>query len=182
MALYKTGQPNQEVTNELLRLYRQGYNAIPKDIPDNITQGQQEEFSNYYYKSNKQVEDMLKSSVSKALDDENKARAIKYLYDGFYNASKAQIGALESPNKLAMIIRATGGRLDISKYIALLQLLKGYSAEQIRNGRMMLGLSNQELAMLLYLKGTKLQTPEKAQLRIMLSQNGVGNELFSIVG
>jgi hypothetical protein len=46
----------------------------------------------------------------------------------------------------------------------------------------MLGLSNQELAMLLYLRGTKLQTPEKAQLRIMLSQNGVGNELFSIVG
>ena len=182
MALYKTGQPNQEVTNELLRLYKQGYNAIPKDIPDNITQGQQEEFSNYYYKSNKQVEDMLKSSVFKALDDENKARAIKYLYDGFYNASKAQIGTLESPNKLATIIRATGGRLDISKYIALLQLLKGYSAEQIRNGRMMLGLSNQELAMLLYLKGTKLQTPEKAQLRIMLSQNGVGNELFSIVG
>lgn len=171
-----------------------GYNALPKDSPISynnengetvdFTAVQSTTFANIYSESNNLVSELTSITDYQRLDDENKAKAIKKAYDTYYDYAKMKALKTTSTNKLANLLYASNGRLDISKFIIGLTALANVEKPESKTRKelvlekinKMTNLSRAEKLLLVYLNGFKLTDTNKVVLQNYLSQKSITNK------
>lgn len=176
----KTGAYNQETLDEVLRLYKAGYDkkVMPGGIPDGLTRVQRKTFLNVYGKSDADVQKLIESDAYKAFDDEQKASAINSLYRSWRSYAEYQaIG--ETDDKSALLSEIMGA----DKFGKARAYLSGLKAKEnaetpkdgwrstIQKGLNGMGLTSDEQALMLYAAGYHSTSDLSAFLRVLNARN-----------
>ena len=176
----KTGAYNQDTLDEVLRLYKAGYDkkVMPGGIPDDLTRAQRKTFLNVYGKSDADVQKLIESDAYKAFDDEQKASAISSLYRSWRAYAKYQaIG--ETDDKSALLSEVMGAD-KFGKARAYLSGLKAKEDSEtpkdgwrstIQKGLKGMGLTSDEQALMLYAAGYHSASDLSAFLRVLNAKN-----------
>ncbi len=176
----KTGAYNQETLDEVLRLYKAGYDkkVMPGGIPDGLTRAQRKTFLNVYGKSDADVQKLIESDAYKAFDDEQKASAINSLYRSWRSYAEYQATG-ETDDKSALLSEIMGA----DKFGKARAYLSGLKAKEnaetpkdgwrstIQKGLKGMGLTSDEQALMLYAAGYHSTSDLSAFLRVLNARN-----------
>lgn len=176
----KTGAYNQETLDEVLRLYKAGYDkkVMPGGIPDDLTRAQRKTFLNVYGKSDADVQKLIESDAYKAFDDEQKASAISSLYRSWRAYAEYQATG-ETDDKSALLSEIMGA----DKFGKARAYLSGLKAKEdaetpkdgwrstIQKGLKGMGLTSDEQALMLYAAGYHSASDLSAFLRVLNAKN-----------
>ena len=176
----KTGAYNQETLDEVLRLYKAGYDkkVMPGGIPDGLTRAQRKTFLNVYGKSDADVQKLIESDAYKAFDDEQKASAISSLYRSWRAYAEYQATG-ETDDKSALLSEIMGA----DKFGKARAYLSGLKAKEnaetpkdgwrstIQKGLKGMGLTSDEQALMLYAAGYHSTSDLSAFLRVLNARN-----------
>jgi hypothetical protein len=176
----KTGAYNQETLDEVLRLYKAGYDkkVMPGGIPDGLTLAQRKTFLNVYGKSDADVQKLIESDAYKAFDDEQKASAISSLYRS-WRAYAEYHATGETDDKSALLSEIMGA----DKFGKARAYLSGLKAKEnaetpkdgwrstIQKGLKGMGLTSDEQALMLYAAGYHSTSDLSAFLRVLNARN-----------
>ncbi len=176
----KTGSYNQETLDEVLRLYKAGYDkkVMPGGIPDGLTRAQRKTFLNVYGKSDADVQKLIESDAYKAFDDEQKASAISSLYRSWRSYAEYQATG-ETDDKSALLSEIMGA----DKFGKARAYLSGLKAKEnaetpkdgwrstIQKGLKGMGLTSDEQALMLYAAGYRSTSDLSAFLRVLNARN-----------
>ncbi len=176
----KTGAYNQETLDEVLRLYKAGYDkkVMPGGIPDGLTRTQRKTFLNVYGKSDADVQKLIESDAYKAFDDEQKASAISSLYRSWRSYAEYQSTG-ETDDKSALLSEIMGA----DKFGKARAYLSGLKAKEnaetpkdgwrstIQKGLKGMGLTSDEQALMLYAAGYHSTSDLSAFLRVLNARN-----------
>lgn len=176
----KTGAYNQETLDEVLRLYKAGYDkkVMPGGIPDGLTRAQRKTFLNVYGKSDADVQKLIESDAYKAFDDEQKASAINSLYRSWRAYAEYQATG-ETDDKSALLSEIMGAD-KFGKARAYLSGLKAKDNAEtpkdgwrstIQKGLKGMGLTSDEQALMLYAAGYHSTSDLSAFLRVLNARN-----------
>ena len=167
---------NDKSIQKLKELYAAGYSVLPKSVGDSITYNdetieltnhKQESIKNVYSQANKLIDKMIVSTSFNGLSAEAQAKAIKQIYDAYYDKALIEVLGIEKTNTL----------LQQSKYFDIVKLavinagLAEISSEKDNDGKTISGskkskvikfLNNQPITveqklLLLVLKGYSIQ-------------------------
>ena len=176
----KTGAYNQETLDEVLRLYKAGYDkkVMPVGIPDDLTRAQRKTFLNVYGKSDADVQKLIESDAYKAFDDEQKASAISSLYRSWRAYAEYQATG-ETDDKSALLSEIMGA----DKFGKARAYLSGLKAKEdaetpkdgwrstIQKGLKGMGLTSDEQALILYAAGYHSASDLSVFLRVLNAKN-----------
>lgn len=176
----KTGAYNQETLDEVLRLYKAGYDkkVMPGGIPDDLTRAQRKTFLNVYGKSDADVQKLIESDAYKAFDDEQKASAISSLYRSWRAYAEYQATG-ETDDKSALLSEIMGA----DKFGKARAYLSGLKAKEdaetpkdgwrstIQKGLKGMGMTSDEQALILYAAGYHSASDLSAFLRVLNAKN-----------
>lgn len=176
----KTGAYNQETLDEVLRLYKAGYDkkVMPSGIPDDLTRAQRKTFLNVYGKSDADVQKLIESDSYKAFDDGQKASAISSLYRSWRVYAEYQATG-ETDDKSALLSEIMGA----DKFGKARAYLSGLKAKEdaetpkdgwrstIQKGLKGMGLTSDEQALILYAAGYHSASDLSAFLRVLNAKN-----------
>nr|DAG70164.1 MAG TPA: nuclease [Caudoviricetes sp.] len=176
----KTGAYNQETLDEVLRLYKAGYDkkVMPGGIPDGLTRAQRKTFLNVYGKSDADVQKLIESDAYKSFDDEQKASAINSLYRSWRAYAEYQATG-ETDDKSALLSEIMGA----DKFGKARAYLSGLKAKEnaetpkdgwrstIQKGLKGMGLTSDEQALMLYAAGYHSTSDLSAFLRVLNARN-----------
>lgn len=176
----KTGAYNQETLDEVLRLYKAGYDkkVMPGGIPDDLTRAQRKTFLNVYGKSDADVQKLIESDAYKAFDDEQKASAINSLYRSWRAYAEYQATG-ETKDKSALLSEIMGA----DKFGKARAYLSGLKAKEnaetpkdgwrstVQKGLKGMGLTSDEQALMLYAAGYHSTSDLSAFLRVLNARN-----------
>lgn len=176
----KTGAYNQETLDEVLRLYKAGYDkkVMPGGIPDDLTRAQRKTFLNVYGKSDADVQKLIGSDAYKAFDDEQKASAISSLYRSWRSYAEYQATG-ETDDKSAVLSEIMGA----DKFGKARAYLSGLKAKEnaetpkdgwrstVQKGLKGMGLTSDEQALMLYAAGYHSTSDLSAFLRVLNARN-----------
>ena len=108
------GVDSADGSNELLRLYNAGVNALPKSVATSLTyndekieltQSQYKQVQNEYNKASTQAQKLIASKEYENANDEIKGKALKSLYDYYYEQALLKI-TNEELSKFGMFAQA----------------------------------------------------------------------------
>lgn len=176
----KTGAYKQETLDEVLRLYKAGYDkkVMPGGTPDDLTRAQRKTFLNVYGKSDADVQKLIESDAYKAFDDEQKASAISSLYRSWRAYAEYQATG-ETDDKSALLSEIMGA----DKFGKARAYLSGLKAKEdaetpkdgwrstIQKGLKGMGLTSDEQALILYAAGYHSASDLSAFLRVLNAKN-----------
>lgn len=133
----KVGATSDKVTKELNRLYSIGENAVPKAsmvsyVDANgkeitLSDLQKTNFKKTYSKANNLVDKLIKSSYYASLDDNQKATAISYTYNAYYDYAKGNVTG-EYSSKVGYVLGKTKGNVDMATTSSALAYIKSLEA------------------------------------------------------
>lgn len=188
----KVSSTTTRVSNELISLTKDGYSVLPKNYMlgyTDETTGKQVKLSNQeinsfrtvYNTSNKAVEELMNVTEYRTLTSEEKAKLIKKTYDIYYSYARAKVLKTSADSKLANLLLYTNGRVNISKYMTLLNTISSIKESKTKSRKELVfeyvnklyGLSKQEKLLVLHLAGYKNSDMNKNILSKYLSQNGM---------
>lgn len=105
----KAGNLNDSARRKLIELYEKEYAVLPRSVGDSVTYNgetikltakQRDSFKSVYGQANKYIEKMIASGAFMRLSEGKQAKAIKQLYDAFYDKALAATLGVESSSKL----------------------------------------------------------------------------------
>ena len=194
MQKFKTGSTTDEINKELATLYIAGFNAIPKTSMTSytnedgevvkLTSEQITQFNNLYGQSTKDVSALLKLTDYKNMTQEEKAKAIKKIYDIYYAYAKARITGEKPEGKLATLLVLTNGNIDTAKYILSLQKIGSITDTNKKTRKELVieyinklrGYSKAEKTLLMYLAGYSVSGTSHSQLINYLTSKGANRK------
>ncbi len=175
---------DKSVAEEIYRLGRLGYTGVsPSTYPTTYTDdsgatvsyssSQLSDYRAIYSKAGTDASSMIASSTYKSLDDEYKAKAMKYLYSAYSQASKAKAAGTTPSGKAAKILLLTNGDVEMARYIAAMESLSGLTKEKaISKANGFSGFSKAEKLLTLWLAGYSLTDANITQLVNWIASNG----------
>lgn len=113
----KAGNLNTAARKKLLYLYEKEYDVLPRSVGDSIsyngetiklTAQQRTRFKTIYGQANGYVECMIQNKAFGKLSDEKQAKAIKQVYDAYYDKALAETLGVSSNNKLLLLSKFMG--------------------------------------------------------------------------
>ena len=166
ITLFKTGELNSAIINELATLKNKGFNAIPKNYMTSYTDENGNEilltdlemntFRSYYNEVNDEALTLIRSSAYKNLEDEDKAKVLKKLFDYYYDYAKNMTLEETEGSRLVKLMTLLDN-FNISDYL----LLKGETKEETLNNVNKIFSSRNEKLLALYLVGYNLTDENK---------------------
>jgi len=162
--------PKEDVIAETLRLYKAGYDTIPKAVSQsisvdgvsyNLTSKQYKQFIDTYKKAGAEVSKLISSSEYKALDDEAKGKAMRYVYEAYYN--KALNEVLGIKNKSTAIVQI----FDVTQYAIFKAFASVTEANKDKKGNPITGSKKKKI----FAYVQKLNIPN-AQKALLLNMEG----------
>lgn len=170
---------SEQVNNRLRELYAQGYTVLPRTVKDtlnyngetySLSKKQQSAFKATYGQANKEVEELIESRSFSTLSAEIQARAIKWIYDYYYeNAVFETVGEdADSKNQLF------GEVMDISRFAMTIAACKSVESKVDKKGNVVAGSKKQ--AILQLLRKLSLSNNEILMILAYLGYSIEGNE------
>ncbi len=197
----KAGNLNDAARKKLIELYEKEYTVLPRSVGDSVTYNgetikltakQRDQFKTIYGQANKYIEKMIASGAFMRLSEEKQAKAIKQLYDAYYDkALAATLGVAENSKMLTVskfvqpdtLSTAIAGMSDfVSDKDASGKTVQNSKKKKVLQYLMKLNLSDGQRLLLLYYAGYSIKdgeyrgwTAERARtvlLRYILNTRG----------
>lgn len=167
---------DEAVFNELLILSKNGQKVIPRNIPSSITidgveypisAAEQTAIKNIYTTSEKSLKTLFAKSKYNSLSDEQKAEAIDYIYDTYYdkaledalgidrNNSSLAIADVVGVDNLALLYVGTKGLTSDTDKRG--NIISGSKRKKVVEAINSLGISTEKKLLLICAKGYSLQ-------------------------
>ena len=201
--LYLYSLPQNEGTlKDLTRLSSLGYDALPKAALSSytnekgevvkLTTEQKNGFMNAYKKATAQVNKLRSSSEYKNMNDENKAKSLKAIFDAYYDYAKAKVvGGNSIPSsRVGKVLYATDGSIDeLATYLAYAKTFANEQAtatmtkkeKVISEINKIKGLSKDEKLFILYLIGYSLSDDNQFSIENILLKNGASQSKIDLI-
>lgn len=138
------GIKEASVREEMNSLVKAGYSVLPKSIGSKITyeneeialsNKQREQFKTIYSGANSKVASLINISQYKSATEEVKAKAIKYIYDMYYNLALEDLLGVDLENKNLLFAEA----IEIEKLAIIIASARELSADTDKNGKIISG-------------------------------------------
>ena len=183
---YGAGDLGKEDVSEISRLYMSGaLKSLPKQLGETMTYNnetitlskQQTKIAKDVYSiANDLLSKMIRSSAYSSLSDEEKALAIRRLYDTYYELAKGSVIKEYELNKLASV----ADYIDMSKYAVYLAKIASMTESKTQTRKVVvqsyinsLRLNKNEKYLLNYLAGYKLSEENQAFVVNYLRSQGM---------
>ena len=194
MSKYKMGNSSDKINKELASLYIDGYNSLPTTPLDSytdengqtieLTQKQIEQFKNYYSQASKDISSLLDIAEYKTATSEEKSKAIKKLYDIYYQYAKVKVIGAATTSKLVNVVSLTKGNIQLAKYIMYLQKISSIVETSkatrktlvVRYINKIRGMSAKEKSLLMYLAGYSVSGNSRMKLISYLVSKGASRK------
>lgn len=118
---------SQSVHDELFELTKQGYNVIPRIVPETVTINneeiplspeQQEQFRTLYVQYNQALERLISNSDYKKFSPQQRAKAIKYIYELYYDYAGETLFMVDFDKKTKMLYAFDSTTISILKVLS----------------------------------------------------------------
>lgn len=138
------GVKESSVRKELNSLVSNGYKVLPKSIGNTITyegeeitltNKQKEQFKTVYSEANSKVASLVETTQYKSATEEVRAKAIKYIYDIYYNLALEDLLGVDLENKNILFAEA----IDIEKLAIIVASARDLTADKDKNGKTISG-------------------------------------------
>lgn len=138
------GLDSETVRQSLRELMEAGYNVLPKSIGDSITingetheltKKEQNSFEKVYAEANSVVQNVVKLNSYKNMTTEQKAQAIKFIYNTYYNKAVDKVFGLDTANKNVLFAQA----IPLEKLAVIVAMVNSMSADVDKNGNTIAG-------------------------------------------
>lgn len=158
------GIEEASVREEMNSLVKSGYNVLPKSIGDKITyeseeitltNKQRKQFKAVYSEANSKVASLLNISQYKSATEEVRAKAIKYIYDIYYNLALEDLLGVDLENKNLLFAEA----IEIEKLAIIIASARELTADTDKNGKMVSG--SKKAKVQAYVDGLQLSAVQK---------------------
>lgn len=195
----KAGEVSDKLAKESYSLSLEGNYVMPSSTPTQytndkgeiikLTTAQEEAAKAVYSKANAVVTKMISSSQYRNLTGSAKGKAIKQVYDAYYEAAKAKtVTDYEPSSKIGKIVSSTS--IDVSRLSPHIQHIKEIEATKTKTKRELAvaylnrtSLSKQERLLVLLLCGYSLNDDSQASVASYLTSRGMSRkEAKEIVG
>lgn len=170
---------SEQVNNRLRELYAQGYTVLPRTVKDtlnyngetySLSKKQQTAFKATYGQANNEVEKLIQSRSFSTLSAEIQARAIKWIYDYYYENAVFETVGEEADSKNQLF----GEVMDISRFAMTIAACKSVESKVDKKGNVIAGSKKQ--AILQLLRKLSLSNNEILMILAYLGYSIEGNE------
>ena len=158
------GAENKNTRAALRELTKAGYKVLPKVLGDTVTYNGEElelnakqraQFQKIYSISDMAVESLVKLNTFKNASEEEKARAVRFVYDTYYNLALDNLVGADSEKKNVLFAEA----IDIEKLAMIISIAKGITADSDKNGVPVSGSKKKKITN--YIASLKMTSVEK---------------------
>lgn len=169
-----------KVNERLRELYKQGYTVLPRTVKDSLayngevyelSKRQQNAFKAIYGQANKDVEELVASRQFSALSSEIQARAIKWIYDYYYESAVYDAVGEEADSKKQLF----GEVMSTSKFAMTIAYCRSVESKLDKKGNVIAGSRKAEI--LRILKQLRLTNNEILMVLAYLGYSVEGNEM-----
>lgn len=170
---------SEQVNNRLRELYAQGYTVLPRTVKDtlnyngetySLSKKQQTAFKETYGQANKEVEELIESRSFSTLSAEIQARAIKWIYDYYYEKAVFETVGEDADSKNQLF----GEVMDIPRFAMTIAACKSVESKVDKKGNVIAGSKKQ--AILQLLRKLSLSNNEILMILAYLGYSIEGNE------
>ena len=165
---------------ELNRLVLGGYNVIPSAIKDSVsingeetalTNKQKKEFNNIYSIAHEALASLVKQPLYDNASDETKAKAIKFIYDTYYDVALQDALGVDADNKNVLFAEA----IDIEKLALIIATARSLTADKDKKGNSISGSKKAKVQQ--YVNSLKLSAAQKYMIMGYLGYSNNNGEL-----
>lgn len=152
------------VSKELNSLVTKGFDVIPRSVGEkityngeeiNLTSGQRKQFKQVYSVANKAVASLVKLSQYESASDEVKAKAIKYIYNVYYNLALQDLLGEDLETKTVLFAEA----IDVEKLAIIVATANSLTADLDKKGNAISGTRKRKIQA--YVNSLKLSAAQK---------------------
>lgn len=170
---------SEQVNNRLRELYAQGYTVLPRTVKDtlnyngetySLSKKQQTAFKETYGQANEEVEELIESRSFSTLSAEIQARAIKWIYDYYYEKAVFETVGEDADSKNQLF----GEVMDIPRFAMTIAACKSVESKVDKKGNVIAGSKKQ--AILQLLRKLSLSNNEILMILAYLGYSIEGNE------
>jgi hypothetical protein len=167
------------VSQELNSLVTKGYDVIPRSVGKEITyngeeisltSGQRKQFKEVYSVANKAVASLVKLSQYKSATDDVKAKAIKYIYNVYYNLALQDLLGEDLETKTVLFAEA----IDVEKLAIIVATANSLTADLDKKGNAISGTRKRKIQA--YVNSLKLSAAQKYMVMGYLGFSNLNGE------
>ena len=156
-----------------------GYDVIPKTVNDRITFGGEEydltakevkQFEKIYFEANDRLASLVKLSQFKEATDEEKAKAVKFIYNVYYNLAIEDFLGEDVEAKNTLFAKV----IDIEKLAIIVATANSITADLDKNGKTISGTKKAKIQA--YVNSLKLSAAEKYLIMGYLGYKNLNGE------
>ena len=176
----KVGDVDKALSDGLRPLVEGGYDVLPRAVGDSITydgeetvltKRQRKRFKEVYGIAEEQIVSMMKLPQYKEADDEVRAKAIKLIWEAYYDLAVDDVLGVDSCEKNVLFAEA----IDMDKLALIIATARGIKADVGANGKVINGSRLAKIEA--YIEGLKLKAAQKHMLLGYLGyRNGNGED------
>lgn len=168
------------VSKELNSLVTKGFDVIPRSVGKkityngeeiNLTSGQRKQFKQVYSVANKAVASLVKLSQYESASDEVKAKAIKYIYNVYYNLALQDLLGEDLEAKTVLFAEA----IDVEKLAIIVATANSLTADLDKKGNAISGTRKRKIQA--YVNSLKLSAAQKYMVMGYLGFSNLKGEM-----
>lgn len=168
------------VSKELNSLVTKGFDVIPRSVGEkityngeeiNLTSGQRKQFKQVYSVANKAVASLVKLSQYESASDEVKAKAIKYIYNVYYNLALQDLLGEDLETKTVLFAEA----IDVEKLAIIVATANSLTADLDKKGNAISGTRKRKIQA--YVNSLKLSAAQKYMVMGCLGFSNLKGEM-----
>ena len=158
------GVKDKGVRSQITKLSQKGYSVLPRSIGDTLTydgeeialtKKQQNRFKELYSAANEGAAKLVGSSLYNRADDAAQAKAIKFLYDTYYNLALQEVLDVDLESKNVLFAEA----IDIEDLAIIYSIASGIEADKDRKGNVISGSRKAKIEK--YVESLRMSAAEK---------------------
>lgn len=160
-------------------LIGEGYDVLPRSVGDSVTyDGEEYEFTarsrkrfeEVYGIADEAVKDLVSMSKFSSADAAVQAKAIRFIYDVYYNLALEDFLGVDIENKTVLFAQA----LDIEKLALIVATARSIEGDKDRNGKTING--SKKLKVVKYIESLRMTAAEKYMIMGYLGYKNVNGE------
>ena len=160
-------------------LIGKGYDVLPRSVGDSVTyDGEEYEFTarsrkrfeEVYGIADEAVKDLVSMSKFSSADAAVQAKAIRFIYDVYYNLALEDFLGVDIENKTVLFAQA----LDIEKLALIVATARSIEGDKDRNGKTING--SKKLKVVKYIESLRMTAAEKYMIMGYLGYKNVNGE------
>lgn len=173
------GIGDSKAASELNGLITKGFDVMPRSVGDKITydgeeitltSGQKAQFKKVYSVANTAVASLVKMSQYESATDEVKTKAIKYIYNVYYNLAIQDLLGVDLETKTVLFAEA----IDIEKLAIIIATANALTADLDKKGNVISGTRKRKVQA--YVNSLKLSAAQKYMIMGYLGYTNVNGE------